>query len=215
MVRRPSENDRSISRRKLMQWLLGLSAAGAAGAIIAAAGTVQAPQRRSKSEEPVAAGDRLVMALGTNKGQVIKRDSILIHEAVYVFPEGKDGNHDNLIFLCRLDPKTLEPPTIMEWTAEGFVAYSAICTHLGCTVNFSHEAMEGAPYAHLHSPCHGGIFNPHRGAIVVAGPPPRPLPQLPIKIDEQGELIAAGWFKEPPGPVPESELQRWRQQEKS
>ncbi|MBI1744871.1 Rieske 2Fe-2S domain-containing protein [Candidatus Acetothermia bacterium] len=215
MAETQEKQPKNVSRRRLMQWLLGMSAAGTAGAMLSSAGTIQSMQRQSKSEEPVTAGDRLVFALGPNKGQAIRHDSILIHEAIYVFPENKDSNHDNLIFLVRLDPKTLQPPTIIEWTAEGFVAYSANCTHLGCTVNFSHEAMEGVPYPHLHCPCHGGIFDPHRSALVVAGPPPRPLPQLPIKINEQGELIAAGWFKEPPGPIPESELQQWRQKNKS
>lgn len=204
-----------ISRRSLLRWLLGTSIAGAAGAMLSTVYTIRPTQRRSGSEEPVAAGDRLVFAMGANKGQVIKRDSILRGEAIYAFPEGKDGNPDNLIILCHLDPTTLEPPTIPEWTAEGFVAYSAICTHLGCTVNYSHEAMEGAPHPHLHSPCHGGIFNPQKGAIVLAGPPPRPLPQLPIRINEQGEIVAAGWFEEPPGVIPGNELEQWRRKNKS
>ncbi len=211
-----SEKKQKLSRRKLMQWLLGVSAAGTAGAMLSTAGTIQPAQRKSKGAEPVAVGDRLVFALGANKGQVITRDSIPIGEAVYAFPEGKDANQDNLIILCHLDPQMLQPPTNAEWSVEGFVAYSAICTHLGCTVYYTHEAhSEKINHPHLHSPCHGGIFDPQRGAIVLAGPPPRPLPQLPLKINEKGELMAGGWFEEPPGVVPESELERWRQRNKS
>lgn len=211
---RESEH-RGLSRRDLVKWMVGVSTAGAAGAMLVAAGSLRPAERESKGQGPVAAGDRLVFALGANKGQVIRRDSLPLHEAVYAFPEGKEANQDNLIILCRLDPAMLQPPTNLEWTAEGFVAYSAICTHLGCTVYFSHEAMEQAPHPHLHSPCHGGIFNPEQGALVLAGPPPRPLPQLPIKINEKGEIIAAGWFEEPPGVVPEEELKQWRQQNKT
>ncbi len=207
---------RGLSRRDLVKWMLGAGAAGAAGvALTGVLSSLRPSQRESKWQEPVAAGDRLVFALGANKGQIIRRDNIPVSEAVLAFPEGKDGNQDNLIMLCHLDPATLEPPTQLEWTAEGFVAYSAICTHLGCTVYFSHEAMENIPHPHLHSPCHGGIFDPQRGAIVLGGPPPRPLPQLPIKINDQGEIVAAGWFEEPPGVVPEEELKRWHAQHPS
>jgi rieske iron-sulfur protein len=101
--------------------------------------------------------------------------------------------------LIHLDPDDLAPPTRLDWAPEGFVAYSAICTHLGCTVNFSHDPMEGAPYPHIHCPCHAGLFNPQAGAKVVGGPPPRPLPQLPLALNVKGELVAAGPFEEPVG----------------
>ena len=52
-----------------------------------------------------------------------------------------------------------------------FVAYSAICTHQGCTV-----AYKGGKLA---CPCHGSVFDPAKGAEVVAGPAPSPLPRSP------------------------------------
>jgi len=103
--------------------------------------------------------------------------------------------------LIRLEPDAYQPPTRLEWTAEGFAAYSAICTHLACTVRFSSEGMAAAPFSHVHCPCHAGVFDPRRGAAVVAGPPPRPLPQLAVRITAAGEVVAAGSFQEPIGVV--------------
>jgi nitrite reductase/ring-hydroxylating ferredoxin subunit len=55
-----------------------------------------------------------------------------------------------------------------------FVAYSAICTHQGCTVAYKD--------GNLACPCHGSVFDPANGASVVAGPAPRPLPEIPVKV---------------------------------
>ncbi len=63
-----------------------------------------------------------------------------------------------------------------------FVAYSAICTHQGCDV-----AYKGG---NLACPCHGSVFDPANGAEVVAGPAPRPLPEIPVKV-EGGEVVKA------------------------
>jgi nitrite reductase/ring-hydroxylating ferredoxin subunit len=61
-----------------------------------------------------------------------------------------------------------------------FVAYSAICTHQGCTVAYKD--------GNLACPCHGSVFDPANGAAVVAGPAPRPLPEIPVKV-EGGEVV--------------------------
>jgi len=63
-----------------------------------------------------------------------------------------------------------------------FVAYSAVCTHQGCTV-----AYQGGQLA---CPCHGSVFDPANGAEVVAGPAPSPLPEIPVKV-EGGEVVRA------------------------
>jgi thiosulfate dehydrogenase (quinone) large subunit len=54
-----------------------------------------------------------------------------------------------------------------------FRAFSATCTHAGCTVSLS-----GGQFV---CPCHGGRYNAETGAVI-AGPPPSPLPQLPIRV---------------------------------
>jgi rieske iron-sulfur protein len=221
----PIKSFQKPTRRMLIRWLLGAGAVGAAGAISAVAISIKPLERYAKQAAPIASGDRLLFAVGVAKGQVIQRESLQMNEATLAFPEGKEGNADNLIMVCHLDAAKLAPPTFLEWTVESLVAYSAICTHLGCATNFSQpqtqardkesDKTEAVILPQLLCPCHGGVYDPHRGALVQAGPVPRPLPQLPIQFNDQGELIAAGWFNEPPGVVPKSELNRWRQQKKS
>ncbi|MDP8901988.1 MAG: Rieske (2Fe-2S) protein [Actinomycetota bacterium] len=63
-----------------------------------------------------------------------------------------------------------------------FVAYSAVCTHAGCTVAYKN--------AQLACPCHGSIFDPANGAEVVSGPAQTPLPEIPIRI-EDGQILRA------------------------
>lgn len=59
-----------------------------------------------------------------------------------------------------------------------FVAYSSICTHAGCQVQFN-------PYAKdIACPCHGAVYNPYNNAQVIAGPAPSPLTRIPIRYDQ-------------------------------
>ena len=67
-------------------------------------------------------------------------------------------------------------PAIVLDTASGVKAYSAICTHLGCTVMWDEAA------ATIVCPCHDGRFNPATGAVL-SGPPPAPLPPLTTAIE--------------------------------
>lgn len=58
--------------------------------------------------------------------------------------------------------------------ADRFVAFSMYCTHTGCPVTWT-------PGADMFMcPCHGGTF--HRDGSVAAGPPPRPLDRLPVRV---------------------------------
>jgi rieske iron-sulfur protein len=141
----------------------------------------------------IAEGDRFVFAAGPRKGQLVTKESLSVGAVALALPKGKEEIEQNIVLIARLEKDQLAPPTKLEWTAEGYVAYSAICTHLGCTV------LEGLKAGAIFCPCHAGVFDPSRGAIVVSGPPPRPLPQLPIRFNAAGELEAAGEFTEPVG----------------
>ncbi|MEZ0347559.1 MAG: Rieske 2Fe-2S domain-containing protein, partial [Thermus sp.] len=79
-------------------------------------------------------------------------------------------------------------PEVAQHGVEGIVAYSAVCTHLGCIISqWAADKKAGL------CPCHGGLYDFAHGAKVIAGPPPRPVPQLPLKV-ENGVLVAAGEF---------------------
>jgi cytochrome b6-f complex iron-sulfur subunit len=66
------------------------------------------------------------------------------------------------------------PAVLVRLESGDFVAYSAVCTHQGCTVAYRN--------GQLACPCHGSVFDPANGAAVVNGPAQRPLPQIPIEV---------------------------------
>jgi cytochrome b6-f complex iron-sulfur subunit len=72
-------------------------------------------------------------------------------------------------------------PAIVVNTAQGVLAYSAICTHLGCIVQFDDASST------IVCPCHDGRFNPATGAVV-SGPPPAPLARIDVDVDDKGNV---------------------------
>jgi rieske iron-sulfur protein len=104
----------------------------------------------------------------------------------------RSGSRLNRILLVRLDLEGLGPRT-RERAADGIVAYSAICTHTGCEVG-SFLPDEQALYCE----CHQSRFDPRDDARVTDGPAPRPLPALPLRV-EDGRLVVAGAFTARPG----------------
>ncbi len=84
---------------------------------------------------------------------------------------------------------------VANWTVDNIVAYSKICTHVGCPAALYEQTTH-----HILCPCHQSTFDASQGARVIFGPATRPLPQLPIGVDAEGYLIALGDFNEPVGP---------------
>ena len=113
-----------------------------------------------------------------------------------VYPEGEVGSEDAQTLVVRVDEDLLDLPSgRAEWAPEGCVGYSKICTHAGCPVGlYRAQAHE------LLCPCHQSTFDVLRGAVPTFGPADRPLPQLPMGLDEEGYLVALGDFPEPVGP---------------
>src|SRR5690606_34527166 len=81
------------------------------------------------------------------------------------------------------------------WTPEHYIAYSKVCTHVGCPVGL-YEADLGT----LLCPCHQSTFDVYDAAKPVFGPAAKPLPQLPLEIDDDGVIVATGPFSDPVGP---------------
>jgi ubiquinol-cytochrome c reductase iron-sulfur subunit len=81
------------------------------------------------------------------------------------------------------------------WHVDGIVAYSKICTHVGCPVGLYERTTH-----HLLCPCHQATFDLAGNGAVVFGPATRSLPQLPLAIDDDGFLVARSDFTEPVGP---------------
>jgi cytochrome b6-f complex iron-sulfur subunit len=66
------------------------------------------------------------------------------------------------------------PAVLVHLDSGDFVAYSAVCTHQGCTVAYQN--------GELACPCHGSVFDPSKGRAVLNGPAQAPLPQIPIRV---------------------------------
>ena len=72
------------------------------------------------------------------------------------------------------------PAVLVHLDSGDFVAYSAVCTHQGCTVAYKN--------GQLACPCHGSVFDPADGAAVIAGPAQEPLPEIPVKV-QGGDIV--------------------------
>ncbi|HEY3772447.1 MAG TPA: Rieske 2Fe-2S domain-containing protein [Solirubrobacteraceae bacterium] len=120
------------------------------------------------------------------------------------FPEG--ASKENLgspLIIIRLKPSKIHlPPGRSGWAPKGILAYSKICTHAGCAIELYRKPTFPVvePEPALVCPCHYSTFNPADGAQVIYGPAGRPLPQLPLMIDSDGNLRAAGNFSARVGP---------------
>lgn len=136
-------------------------------------------------------------------GTPIKASDVTIGSAFHVIPEGLNEAPDKLeekakavVLLMRLDPAALHPsPGREDWGYNGIVAYSKICTHVGCPVALYEQQTH-----HLLCPCHQSTFDLTQECKVIFGPANRPLPQLPIKVNSEGYLVAQSDFHEPVGP---------------
>jgi rieske iron-sulfur protein len=133
------------------------------------------------------------VALVDAEGNRITEDRLAAGEQLTVFPEPRPGIDRAPTLLVRFAEGEYGEGTRMEFTVSGYAAYSKVCTHAGCMVADRDETT-------LVCPCHSGRFDPLSGASVTGGPPPRALPQLPITLSSDGELIATGDFEGHVGP---------------
>jgi ubiquinol-cytochrome c reductase iron-sulfur subunit len=100
------------------------------------------------------------------------------------------------VLLIRIRPSEFQlDPERLSWTHEGIIAFSKICSHMGCAVALYEQTTK-----HLLCPCHQSTFDVTRAAKVIFGPSARPLPQLAITVDSEGYLIAKQPFSEAVGP---------------
>lgn len=137
-------------------------------------------------------------------GTPIKASDVTIGSAFHVIPESLNSLEQGklnekakaVVLLMRLNPEDLNPSEGREdWGYNGIVAYSKICTHVGCPVALYEQQTH-----HLLCPCHQSTFDLTQECKVIFGPAVRPLPQLPISVDADGYLVAQSDFHEPVGP---------------
>ena len=110
-------------------------------------------------------------------GQEVLASEFPIGESAKVMVKGIKG------ILLRFEPGKLVDRVGSDL---GFISFSSTCTHLGCQVYFSKGTTPAGVYDQgvIYCPCHQGAFDPYRGAKVVYGPPPRPLPKIPLRVTD-------------------------------
>jgi ubiquinol-cytochrome c reductase iron-sulfur subunit len=135
-------------------------------------------------------------------GRPIKVSEVPIGGVIHVQPEGVDEMPNPLeerakatTIVIRLEPEEILDPDERNWAVDGIVAYSKICTHLGCPVGLYEQQTH-----HLLCPCHQSTFDVTQNCKVIFGPARRPLPQLPLGVDDEGYLVSSEDFQEPVGP---------------
>lgn len=202
-----------ITRRPLIKYTLG----GALGLfavplVIQVAGSLGPMPQKSLSltfwnggpsgpgEEPEFTPLRLMK---DPENEPIKAEDITIGSVVHVLPEGLlDLEHGVLeekakaaVLLIRLEEEKITSQKQRDWGVQGIVAYSKICTHVGCPVGLYEQQTH-----HLLCPCHQSTFDVTQDCKVIFGPAKRALPQLRITVDDEGYLVSAQPFAEAVGP---------------
>jgi ubiquinol-cytochrome c reductase iron-sulfur subunit len=111
-------------------------------------------------------------------------------------PDQPEAKAKAAIVLVRMEAREIRPAEGREnWHVEGIIAYSKICTHVGCPMGLYERTTK-----HLLCPCHQSTFDLADNGTVVFGPATRSLPQLPLAFDPDGFVVALSDFTEPVGP---------------
>jgi ubiquinol-cytochrome c reductase iron-sulfur subunit len=189
---------RILGRRKLVLGLMGGAFVSMFVGFVGPIGSLGPKPRGERARTSWRAGSRLV----TPDGAPIELTRTTFDQLVTVFPEDHIGEDDAQVILLRLPPELLSARTVERGAIEGWVAYSKICTHAGCSVGlFGVDNREPDTLRQLVCPCHQSIFDPVDSARPVGGPATRSLPQLGLAVDENGFLVASAPFDRIVGPL--------------
>lgn len=185
-----AEGERAIGRRRLL-----------VGSAIAAFGTLIVallPPVRSLGPRPKglkATPYRRKLRLVSESGSPIKPTDLDRGGVITAFPEGATDDSQAATLLIRPGRHVKARTGRQHWTPDGLVAYSKLCTHVGCPVGL-YQARSHL----LLCPCHQSTFDVLDAAKPIFGPAARALPQLPLEIGDDGYVRSAGDFSSPPGP---------------
>jgi ubiquinol-cytochrome c reductase iron-sulfur subunit len=148
-----------------------------------------------------AKGKKLV---NMNTHEPLRPSDVQVGSLTFAMPEGmSEHDHDfqvqiakAALMIIRIQPENIKDKRELEWSHDGIVAYSKICTHVGCPISLYEQQTH-----HALCPCHQSTFDLSDGARVIFGPAGHALPQLRIGVNEEGYLEALGDFDEPVGPA--------------
>lgn len=141
--------------------------------------------------------------INMNTNKPMKAEDIAVGSLTFAKPEGLEEDDEDFqqqiakdaLMLVRIAPEDIKDNDSRELGFEGILAYSKICTHVGCPISLYEQQTH-----HALCPCHQSTFDLADGARVIFGPAGHPLPQLKITTNQEGFLVATGDFAEPVGP---------------
>lgn len=144
------------------------------------------------------------LIVNVNTGEPLRPSDVAVGSLTFAKPENlEEDDHDfnseiakSALMILRLQPEDIKDKRELEWSYEGIVAYSKICTHVGCPISLYEQQTH-----HVLCPCHQSTFDLSDGARVIFGPAGHALPQLRIGVNDEGYLEALGDFEEPVGPA--------------
>ena len=194
--RRPGRIEAATTHRRAV--IVG-GAALAAGFAGAAPETATAAGSDPAKLE-VQPGDFLEIIRGPRKGERVRADALEPGaEPLECFPVDpatgtlRRGHRLNRMLVLKLDPAELSAATAAN-AVDGALVFSAICTHKGCTIK-SWMAEE----RNLRCHCHLSQFDARSAGDVRSGPAKHQLPMVPLALDAEGYVVAAGGFTSAPG----------------
>lgn len=144
------------------------------------------------------------LLINQNTMEPLRPEDVLVGSLTFAMPEGlEEEQHDfqvqiakAALMIVRIQPDDIKDKQQLEWSHDGIVAYSKICTHVGCPISLYEQQTH-----HVLCPCHQSTFDLSDGARVIFGPAGHALPQLRIGVNDEGFLEALGDFEEPVGPA--------------
>jgi ubiquinol-cytochrome c reductase iron-sulfur subunit len=144
------------------------------------------------------------LLVNENTNQPLRPEDVFVGSLTFAKPEGLEESDEDFqkeiaksaLMLVRLLPGNIKDKRELDWSHEGIVAYSKICTHVGCPISLYEQQTH-----HVLCPCHQSTFDLSDGGRVIFGPAGHALPQLRIGVNKDGYLEALGDFEEPVGPA--------------
>ncbi|GHJ93581.1 cytochrome bc1 complex Rieske iron-sulfur subunit [Streptomyces sp. NE5-10] len=144
------------------------------------------------------------LLINMNTHEPLRPEDVAVGSLTFAMPEGLSEHDHNFqteiakaaLMIVRIQPEDIKDKRELEWSHEGIVAFSKICTHVGCPISLYEQQTH-----HVLCPCHQSTFDLSDGARVIFGPAGHALPQLRIGVNDKGFLEAHGDFDEPVGPA--------------
>jgi len=145
---------------------------------------------------------KLLVNMNTN--EPLRASDVAVGSLTFAKPEGLEEHDEEFqteiaksaLMIVRIQPDNIKDKRELEWSHEGIVAYSKICTHVGCPISLYEQQTH-----HVLCPCHQSTFDLSDGARVIFGPAGHALPQLRIGVNAEGYLEALSDFEVPVGPA--------------